>query len=312
LYEDAIIGYEDVLHLQPAHMQAFCNRGLCLQKIRDFPAAADSFEQAIKIKPDYVRAHLQHGNTLRLMGQDAAAIAAYQTARMHSKDEAELAQINYALAALGATATPAISPAAYVADLFEQYATHFDQHLLEVLHYQVPALLSKAVSKHIKAEPGNYLDLGCGTGLCATYLRPTASKLTGIDLSEKMLDQARKTDLYDELYCADIIDWLQQQDQDFDLIMAADVFVYIGELDTVFATASRLMQTGAVLAFSVEAMDDSADYMLRPSQRYAHSYAYLQKLAQSHDFKIVEASQEIARQDKGEDILAHILVMIKI
>ncbi|MES2038269.1 MAG: tetratricopeptide repeat protein [Pseudomonadota bacterium] len=311
LYEDAIAGYEDVLHLQPEHIQAWCNRGICLQKIKQFAAALDSFEQATKIKPDYVKAHLQYGNTLRQMGRDDAAIAAYQTASNHCKDDAELAQIHYALAALGVMDTPAMSPPAYVADLFDQYASHFDEHLLEILHYQVPSLLSKAISKHVKAEPGNYLDLGCGTGLCAAHLRANASKLTGLDLSEKMLNQARKTGLYDELHCAEISDWLQLQDQDFDLIMAADVFVYIGDLNQVFSAASRVTQAGAVLGFSVEIADESADYILRPSQRYAHSHAYLQRLAQSHGFKIVETSQEIARQDKGEDVHAHILVMIK-
>lgn len=318
LYEDAIDGYEDVLHLQPGHIQALCNRGICLQKIQQFPAAAESFERAIKIKPDYVRAHLQHGNTLRQMGQDDAAITACQAAAKYCKDEAELAHINYVLAALGVMDAPAMSPPAYIAELFDQYAGHFDAHLLEVLHYQVPSLLGKAVSRHIrpiKAGPGNYLDLGCGTGLCATYLRPNASKLTGIDLSEKMLGQARKTGLYDELHCAEICDWLQLQDQDFDLIIAADVFVYIGQLDTVFAAVSRVMQAGAVLGFSVEASDnttdENADYILRPSQRYAHSHAYLQRLAHSHGFKIVESSREIARQDKGEDVPAHIIVMIK-
>jgi predicted TPR repeat methyltransferase len=319
LEEDAIAGYEDVLHLQPEHIQALCNRGICLQKIQQFPAAVDSFEQAVKIKPDYIKAHLQYGNTLRQMGQDAAAIAAYQTAAKHCKDDTELAHINYALAALGVMDAPAMSPPAYIADLFDQYAMHFDEHLLEVLHYQIPALLGKAVSKHVKAGPGNYLDLGCGTGLCGTYLRPTASKLTGIDLSEKMLAQARKTGLYDELHRAEISDWLQLQDKDFDLIMAADVFVYIGALDTVFSAASRVMRAGAVLGFSVEAAvettydttKENADYILRPSQRYAHRYAYLQRLAQLHGFKIVESSQEIARQDKGEDVPALVMVMIK-
>jgi len=126
-----------------------------------------------------------------------------------------------------------------------------------------------------------------------------------------MLTKAKNTGLYDELHCAEISDWLQLQDQDFDLIIAADVFVYIGDLDPVFAAASRVMPAGAVLGFSVEMTDDSADYLLLPSQRYAHSHAYLQRLARLHGFVIADASQQVARQDKGEDILAHILVMIR-
>ncbi|PXX45157.1 tetratricopeptide repeat protein [Undibacterium pigrum] len=308
---EAVAAYEQVLHLQAGHLQAWCNRGICLQKIQEFETALDSFAQALKIKSDYGKAHLQSGHVLRLLGRDDAAIKAYQTAASYCSDEAELAQITYALAALGATATPSASPPAYVADLFDQYAPHFDQHLLEDLHYQVPALLSAAVNKYASKNPGNYLDLGCGTGLCAPYLRANASKLTGIDLSERMLAKAKSTGLYDELHCAEIGDWLQLQDQDFDLIIAADVFVYIGDLEPVFAAASRVMQPEAVLGFSVEVASEDADYLLRPSQRYAHGYAYLQRLAQLHGFAIAEASQQIARKDKGEDILAHILVMIK-
>ncbi|MFZ6741968.1 tetratricopeptide repeat protein [Undibacterium sp. JH2W] len=309
LEAEAIAGYESVLSWQPRHEQAWCNRGLCLQKLQQLPAALDSFEQALNIKPGYGKAHLQRAHVLRLMEQNDAAITAYQAAASHCSDETELAQIHYALAALGMNEAPAISPLAYVTDLFDQYASHFDEHLLEVLHYQVPALLSKAVSKYVKPGMGNYLDLGCGTGLCAPYLRAQASKLTGIDLSEKMLAQARQTGKYDELHCAEISDWLALQDQDFDLIIAADVFVYIGDLAPVFAAASRVIQTGSVLGFSVEVADGSADYILQPSQRYAHKLAYLQHLAELHGFAIVEASQETARQDKGQDILAHLLVM---
>ena len=307
-YEAAITGYEHVLRLQATHAQASCNLGMCLQKLQHYDAALVSLELALHNQPDLYRAHLHRAQVLRQLDRTDAAIIAYHTATRYCEHTKEREHIEYALAALGRNPVPAIAPASYVIDLFDQYAGHFDSHLLGVLAYRVPALLAAAIARHRTGPACTSLDLGCGTGLCAPHLRPYSSHLSGVDLSEKMLEKARKTGLYDDLHCADIVSYLQNLQPGLGLIVAADVFVYIGDLASVFAASSRVLESGAYFAFSAEISPD-ADYLLGKSQRYAHSYAYLQRLAGQYGFVITEARQESARQDQGADTPIHIILM---
>tara|TARA_B110000090_G_C12987149_1_gene295156 strand:- start:115 stop:345 length:231 start_codon:yes stop_codon:yes gene_type:complete len=43
------------------------------------------------------------------------------------------------------------------------------------------------------------LDLGCGTGLAGAWLKDYAKTLTGVDLSESMVEVARKKMIYQSL-----------------------------------------------------------------------------------------------------------------
>jgi predicted TPR repeat methyltransferase len=303
--EAAIQDYDDVIDQQPQHAEAWCNRGICLQKLQQYEAALSSYVQALKIRPVYGRAQQQRGRVLQLLARNEEAIAAYELALAQGAD-AE--QIHYALASLGKVAAPVVAPAAYVTELFDQYAGHFDQHLLTVLDYQVPALLTAALEKYGPSQNSVSLDLGCGTGLCARFLRPWSARLSGVDLSAKMLEKARQTQLYDDLHQMEIAAFLTQASPIYDLLVAADVFVYIGDLQAVFAGAKKALRRDALFGFSCE-VNDTADYLLQPSHRYAHSMSYLQTLADAHDFVVLEARQEYARQDKGEKILINIVVM---
>ncbi|QNB00305.1 methyltransferase domain-containing protein [Massilia sp. Se16.2.3] len=81
--------------------------------------------------------------------------------------------------------------------------------------------------------------MGCGTGLCGPVLRPRSRTLTGVDLSERMLARAAETGLYDSLACADLQAYLDSCHGDVDLVMAADVLVYFGDLAALFAQCAR-------------------------------------------------------------------------
>ncbi|MFZ6749213.1 tetratricopeptide repeat protein [Undibacterium sp. Ren11W] len=306
-YEAAITYYESALRLQPDYAEAWCNRGSALHKLQEYEAALDSYQHALEIRPDYAKAHEYCGNVWRALEQPQQAIAAYQQALPCGGDASHL---DYLLATLGVGATPATAPSAYVRQLFDQYAGHFDQHLQTVLGYQLPALLDAAITRQRPAQQLATLDAGCGTGLCGPYLRPYSHSLRGVDLSEKMLEQAAQTSLYDELTCAELSAYLLQQKARFDLIAAADVLVYLGDLTPVFYGASLALRSGGLFAFSVEqgSATQTDDFHLQASHRYAHSAGYLQRLAVQHGFAVAEMQAAIARQDKGEDI--HIWVVV--
>ena len=158
--------------------------------------------------------------------------------------------------------------------------------------------------------PGSRLiDLGCGTGLCAPLLRPLARRLVGVDLSGLMLAKAREGGAYDELVQGDVAGVLAERAQGFDIAVAADVFVYIGDLDAVFAAATAALRPGGVFAFSVEACDDAHDSQLGPRRRYAHSQAYLRRLAAVHGLSVESTQRSVIRQESNEGVEGWLVVM---
>ncbi|WP_296948762.1 class I SAM-dependent methyltransferase [uncultured Massilia sp.] len=185
-----------------------------------------------------------------------------------------------------------------------------------MLGYRTPALLDALLRRH-GGMPGSVADLGCGTGLCAPFLRPAATRLAGVDLSPKMLDRARATGLYDELACADIGDWLASQQDAHDLLVAADVLVYIGALETLFARARAALRPGGRLAFSCEALEDGggagagadADYAIRASNRYAHALGYVERCAADAGFTLVEAERAALRREHGADVAGWLVLL---
>jgi predicted TPR repeat methyltransferase len=310
-YEVAIAEYEKALRLQPDYAEAWCNRGSALHKLQEYEAALDSYQHALEIRPDYAKAHEYCGNAWHALAQPQLAITAYQQALACGGDAL---QLDYLLATLGVGATPAAAPASYVKQLFDQYAGHFDQHLQTVLGYQMPALLDAAITRQRPAQQLATLatlDAGCGTGLCGPYLRAYSRSLIGVDLSEKMLEQAALRGCYDELTCSELSVYLSSQTARFDLIVAADVLVYIGNLAALFAAAKLALRNGGLFAFSVEqgSATRSEDFHLQASHRYAHSGTYVQRLAHQHGFSIAEMQAAIARQDQGADIHSWVVVL---
>lgn len=94
-------------------------------------------------------------------------------------------------------------------------------------------------------------DLGCGTGLMGPLLRPDCGRLVGVDLSAGMCDKARARGCYDSVHVCELVEWLQALatgggdasscggggGRGFDLLVAADVLVYIGDLQPLLAAA---------------------------------------------------------------------------
>ncbi|HTD05435.1 tetratricopeptide repeat protein [Undibacterium sp.] len=304
-FEAAVAMYDRALRIKADHADAYCNRGMALQKLQRFQQAVDSYDRALRVNPRFANAHMYRANSLRSLGRKEEAIEAYMQAGEHGTD-AE--QVNYALAALGVLAAPAASPTAYVKELFDQYAGHFDQHLLDGLQYRTPALLVEMVKEFVPAGALDIVDLGCGTGLCGSLLKPLSRTLTGIDISPNMLDQAARRDVYDNLVCAEIVEFLGRSQDCCDVVLAADVFVYIGELAGIFAAAHRALRVGGIFAFSVEESEQD-DVVLRISRRFAHSASYLRRVAQEHGFVMDTMDRRVIRQDDGMDLYGYLAVM---
>lgn len=293
-FAEAVLSYDKSIEIDPMRPQTWCSRGTALQRLQRFEEALDSYDRAIKLQPQYALAHQYRGNSLRALKRTDEAVAAYQLALAQGAAGDET---SYALASLGVGQAPAQPPSGHVKTLFDQYAGHFDKHLVENLKYRVPALLDAAIRRHMVSDQMDTLDMGCGTGLFAPSLRAYSRRLEGIDLSEGMLDRARGLGLYDQLACADLTTFLSMSAAArYDLIVAADVFVYIGDLADVFAKVSKALRPNGLFCFTVEA-GTQQDFALTPSQRYVHSIDYVRRLALGAGFRVLEAEREIGRSE---------------
>lgn len=165
-------------------------------------------------------------------------------------------------------------PDAYVESFFDRFAPRFEARVAGELRYSGPETAARFLAPWLAGRSGlRVADLGCGTGLSGAVARAHAGRLAGVDLSAAMLDIARGRSLYDELAREEIGDWLvRQPEASLDLVLALDVFIYVGALDRVLAAAAAALAPDGRLAFTVEDLDDAqGDFALGRSGRYAHS-----------------------------------------
>jgi predicted TPR repeat methyltransferase len=158
------------------------------------------------------------------------------------------------------------------------------------------------------------LDLGCGTGLVGAAIRPLANRVTGVDLSARMLARARSRGCYDRLSVGDIESFVHDEPADsYDVVAAADVFTYLGSLADVFAETARILRRGGHFAFSVEALaaHGTHGYQLQPTGRYAHSAEYLKTHAHQHDLTFRHLAAASIRKQSEKPVPGWIAVLEK-
>src|SRR6185503_1038449 len=148
----------------------------------DTAAAADILRQVVETAPGFATAWFALASIREAMGDHDGAIAAFTAARDADREDYHGARLHLARLGVG-EATPAMT-GVYVRRLFDQHAPEFDQALVERLDYVGPQLLLTAVRPHAKAplRIGSMLDLGCGTRLSGTAVRPSCVWLIGVDI----------------------------------------------------------------------------------------------------------------------------------
>jgi predicted TPR repeat methyltransferase len=178
------------------------------------------------------------------------------------------------------------------------------------LDYHVPEKLYEAVLATGPRKGLDVFDLGCGTGLVGKLFRTLASRLIGIDVSPCMIRQAERLQIYDQLVLEDVVTYLTSRAEPCDLVLAADVFIYIGDLTAVFSAVSRLLRPGGLFAFSLE-MTDEGDFLLQANRRYAQSLAYIQRLANQHGLATLSSQPVSLRRQGNQNAAGRIVVLGK-
>lgn len=251
--------------------------GQMLLERGDLDGAISLFEETLQAAPDWAAAHFTLAETLEQAGRLQDACRHFTEYLRLSTDDTMGAEIRLAL--LGAAPIPALLPEAYVKTLFDQYAERFEESLLTRLQYNAPKQLLAAVERVLPTGPvgARILDLGCGTGLAGEVFRNRATWLGGVDLSPKMIAEAARKCLYEDLREGDALATLGGYEDALDIIVAADVLVYMGDLSGLFLAAARALKPGGLFAFSVQ-KSDGADYTLGAECRYSHHTGYIDTL----------------------------------
>ena len=268
--------------------------------------ALEAAQPALRRNPHHPPLHQALGLAWRALGEREKAAAAFRRCLELDAEDAEAAA---ALAGLDSRDDGGEPDAAYIRALFDRYAERFDVDLVEKLGYRAPALLRAALGD--SAGELDILDLGCGTGLAGVAFAPLARHLAGVDLSPRMVDQARRRGLYQELYVEDLAVCLGRAAGRWDLILAADVFTYLGDLGPAIAAAAAALRPGGRLIASVETAPGLDGVEIMPSRRVRHGAAHVEACAQAAGLTLSRLTAETLRTEKRQPVRGLVFVMGK-
>lgn len=273
----------------------------------DLSAAADILLQAIELAPHFAAAWFALGSLREKQGDRAGAVEAFRAAAAADAEDLHGARLH--LARLGAgEATPEMMQA-HARRIFDQHAQDFDESLLQQLGYRGPELLLAAVQSAARAAGRRLhfsaaLDLGCGTGLSGAPFRPHVDRLVGVDLSAGMIEEARRKSIYDRLETGDLVQFLGAEAATqtvYDLVIAADVFVYVSDLTPVMQGVARVLAPGGLFAFTVETHGGDG-VLLRETLRHAHGAPHVRDAVTGAGLTLLRLAQVSTRTEKGEPV----------
>ncbi|MDP2419253.1 MAG: tetratricopeptide repeat protein [Hydrogenophaga sp.] len=300
LWEEAAGALQQGIRQSPNAVAApiWLSLGHCCDRLGRTDEALHALEQALALDATLAVAWSQRGQFLREQGRLAEAAHCYEQALAQGADET----LNrFYLASVRGEVLPH-PPAAYVQALFDDYAEGFQTHLLEALRYQAHEVLLEPL-RNGSRRFRHMLDLGCGTGLCAQRMQGRVDRIDGVDLSPVMVAQARASGLYQHVQEGDLLAFLRGQTSPVDLIVAADVFIYVGALDEVLTAARACVLPGGVFAFSLEQAPPGQDLVLQPSLRYAHSRGYIERLAAMNGWQVERLEAASIREDQQRPVM---------
>ena len=311
--QEALTAMQMAAKLSPMDWEAFNNLGSTHRSLNNLAFAEACYQHSLKVKPDSLEALDNLADVLRLQGKSKEAIAVYQRRLSLTPDDGHAQHL---IAMLTGQQTSQ-APADYVSRTFDVYADEFDQHLTGTLSYDVPDQLAHLIQACAGAETTDWtaLDLGCGTGLVGAALAPMVAQLVGVDLSTRMLAHAQARQVYQRLVQAELVQMMRgEAASSFNLVVAADVFIYIGQLDETIKEVKRVLRPQGLLAFSIENLDTEGasttdtGFRLNATGRYSQSRAYMDELAQRHGFHVREARPSTLRVENGQPVQGTLMI----
>lgn len=321
--EAALAPLREAMLLDPENAEAATALAGLLTDRGEPLSALEAVQPMVRRRPDHEGLHFEIGRAWAALGESAKAESAWRRCLALAPEDGVGA--GAALAALAAeSAAPPGPPApAYVRALFDRYAERFDRDLIDRLHYQAPGLLYAAVRRVMDdggraegggdngggwAAPFDILDLGCGTGLAGVAFAGVAGFLAGVDLSPRMLAEARRRGLYHSLIEGDLQTVLAGETARWDLILAADVLTYLGDLRPVLAAVARVLRPGGRFAATVEKNPDQGAVSPSATRRVRHSAAHVVESVHAAGLTLRGLEEGVLRLEKRQPVIGLVLV----
>lgn len=305
--DEALDAFSRCMELGDKSVDALYNMALCYQECKRHEDAASLYKNVLAVDDEHLSSLNNYAYLCHQTGQfDEAENLYTRLLQLNPSHSAAKHMVN----ALKGTTTSS-APLEYVESVFDSYANHFEESLLQDLQYKTPTELWKLYRTHFPYNnKGLCLDLGCGTGLAGQAFQPACSAIHGVDISKKILSIAEKKQIYSSLTKDDIHHYLESGETLYHLIIAADVFTYMGELSALFKGCTRRMAAGGILIFSVE--DGPGDsFSLKDTGRFGHPYSYIEQLYQSENLTLVAAEKSRLRKDRNEWIRGYLFILQK-
>ncbi len=302
---DAALNYERAISHDSECFLAYFHLGGTLIKLGRFLDAVIAYEKAVQLKPDDMLVLGELASLLLYRVHDfrkAADVYRYWLT-IEPKNPVAI----HHLAGCTQEFVPVRADDAYVERTFDAFADTFDDTLGK-LKYCGPELLANALRRNCGVANKQFaiLDAGCGTGAGGPFVAEYASRLVGADLSAGMLAKAAERGVYDELVKAELTEYLHSQSQAFDVVLAADTFIYFGAVEALVAGARYALRDGGYFLFTAESFvasdveEESPGYRIHPHGRYSHCEPYLQKVLQRSGFDVLAVENGILRYEGGE------------
>lgn len=305
LNAEAESAYRKAIDLAPNFPNPFENMGNLLSQQGRVTEAVAHYSQAIVLNPDHPGCKKMLGIALSCIGKIEEAADVF---REWAEKEPDNPVARHLLAACSGKDVPQRATDAYVKQVFDNFAERFEERL-ESLEYKAPELVSRAVAG-IYDEPAedlDFLDAGCGTGLCGPLLRPYVRRLEGVDLSPGMLDRAKSTGCYDALEEAELTGFIGSRKDAYDVIVSADTLCYFGDLQAVMAAVAAALRPGGFFIFTVELVEEGDDtntdgFRINPLGRYSHQESYVRRVVAEGGMELKSIEHGVLRQEMGSPV----------
>lgn len=322
-FENALSHYQILLQAEPKEPEYLYNAGVAQMALGHLQEAIQLFTTLILHNPQHFAALSNLAVIqLRLGNREEAKQLLEQALAVNPEDESSQHLYN---ALSGKQAGQETHPA-YARQLFDNYALYYDKHLQDYLQYSLPEQIAKELMllKQPASTPGqaddlpapsmtsyqHCLDLGCGTGLSGEQLKPFCQSLTGVDISAKMIEQARQKALYDHLEVSEGLSFLAEAQQGYDLIVAADLLPYLGDLASLFKAVSDHLDPKGFFVFNTE-ISDEFDYTLQENARFSHHPDYILRLAGVYHLTLVKQTKISARVQEDKPLAQYLYILEK-
>ncbi len=305
-YSAALNCLNQAVQLNPNLPAVYFEMGKAFEQLKDNAKAKMAYRRTLELAPKHSEALEQYAELMASSGQLDKSAWAYRRLVKLFPDSATFQHF------LKSTEQQGNDRAddQYIVDVFDSYATQFEEHLVDTLKYNTPEKIHEVFKPYWSGAPLNICDLGCGTGLCGPLFKSMSETLTGIDLSKAMLDEAKKKNVYDDLKVAELVSALKQEYLSRDLLVAADVLIYVGGLEDLFVAAKQALKPGGFFLFSVEEKVGEG-FNLEVSGRFKHSKQYVLDLARKNSLHPAEIEQIEIRMEMDEPVMGLIFLLRK-